>query len=174
MSTNRPTPQEYPERYARYLSLVPEQDIIAALADQHRATNAWLESLSPQWIDHRYAPGKWTLREVVGHVLDTERLFGFRLLSVARNDPTPHAVADEELWMRHSEFDRYPFDVLTNEFMTVRQSHISMLRYLPEAAWARVGLVGGSKVSVRALGYTMLGHERHHWNVVHTRYLNHA
>jgi hypothetical protein len=72
-------------------------------------------------------------------VLDTERLFGIRLLSVARGDPTPHAVTDEELWMRHTKFGQYPIDELANEFMKVRQSHISMLHYLPVAAWERNG-----------------------------------
>jgi hypothetical protein len=172
MSTRRPTPQEYPERYERYVALVPEHDIAGALIDQLQRTEAWLRSIPSQQMHHRYAPDKWTLGEVVGHVLDTERLFGFRLLSIARGDPTPHAVADEELWMRHSEFDRYFFEALKDEFVMVRQSHVSMLRHLPVAAWDRCGPVGGTNVSVRALGYTMLGHERHHWNIVRTRYLS--
>lgn len=171
MSTQRPVAEEYPERYAHCISLVPEQDLSVALSNQLHTTDAWLRSIPAERMDYRYAPDKWTVREVVGHVLDTERLFGFRLLSIARGDPTPLTVADEELWMRHSEFDRYSLDALADELRAVRQSHVSMVQHLPGAAWDRIGLVGGTNVSVRALGYVMLGHERHHWNVVRTRYL---
>ena len=172
MSTQRPTTGEYPERYMRYIDLVPEHDLHAAMAGQLQATDTWLQSIPAGRADYRYAPDKWTLRDVVGHVLDTERLFGFRLLSIARGDPTPLAIADENLWMRHSEFKRYSLVALADELRTIRQSHVSMVQYLPVTAWDRVGLVGGTNVSVRALGYTMLGHERHHWNIVRTRYLH--
>ena len=171
MPTRRPTRHEYPNQYARYVDLVSESNLLAALVDQFQATHALLRSLPAQRVHYRYASGKWTLQQIVGHVLDTERLFGLRLLAVARGDVTAHAVADEELWMRHAEFDRYRLPALADEFLMVRQAHVSMLRHLPAAAWDRVGVVGGYAVSVRALAYVLLGHERHHWNIVRAQYL---
>ncbi len=109
-------------------------------------------------------------REILGHILDTERLFGFRLLCFGRGDSVSLERADQDLYVRSAEFERYPIEELLQEFVLVRQSHLSLLRYLPNPAWDRTGRVGGLLISVRAIAYLMLGHERHHLATIQTHY----
>jgi hypothetical protein len=172
MTLRRPEASEYDARYARYIDLVPEADLPEAMLRQIKATAAFLAGVPERLHDHRYAPGKWTLREVVGHIADTERILGFRLLSFARGEAVNFRRSDDELYVRNAEFSRCALASLAEEFALLRRSHVMLLRQLPEAAWDRVGLVGDIPVSARAIGYLMLGHERHHLGLIETRYLN--
>src|SRR5262245_55173633 len=104
----RPDLPEYPARYGRYVDLVPEHDICAAMQQQLETTIACVRTIPESKVDWRYAPGKWTTREVVGHILDTERIFGFRLLTFARGDAVTLPRADEEMYVKNAEFTRYP------------------------------------------------------------------
>ena len=173
MSDRRPNSSEYDVLYTRYVDLVPETDIVRALTQQRVETRVLLRQIPTIALNMRYAPGKWTLREVVGHVLDTERLFGFRLfcfLHVERQHRS-HAT-DENIYTQAAEFSRYSLRALESELDIVRRSHISLIRHLPNEAWDRRGIVSGLSLTVRALGYIMLGHERHHWKVLRERYLH--
>lgn len=171
MSIRRPDASEYDARYAPYMVLVPEADLPQALSRQLDETRNLLAGIPASRIDVRYAAGEWTVREILGHLLDTERIFGFRLLCFGRGDTASLERTDEDLYVKHAEFDRYDFDDLFQEFALVRKSHISLLRYLPPEAWDRVGTVGGLSISVRAIAFLMLGHERHHLATVRTKYL---
>ena len=167
----RPNPSEYAERHARYVDLVPESDLAAALGQQWAATRVFLQGIPQSAMEFRYAPDKWTVREVIGHVLDTERIMGYRLLTVARGD---HRVAfqsaDEEAYVRAGAFHRCSVPALCEELSLVRQSHVLLAQHLPDEAWDRTGSIGGNPVSARALGYILLGHERHHWAILRDRY----
>jgi uncharacterized damage-inducible protein DinB len=174
MNRERPASSEYDARYGRYVDLVPEIDPPAAFAQQLRDTGALLAGISEATADASYAPGKWTVREVVGHVLDTERIFGYRLLSFARGDTAMLQRADQDLYMRNAEFSRYSLAEIVDEFALIRRSHESLIRHLPEDAWDRTGTVGGMSISVRAIAYLMLGHERHHLAIIQSRYLQDA
>jgi len=171
MVHRRPHASEYDPRFERYMNLVPEKNITAALEQQHGETVNFAVRVPESMVDHRYAPGKWTIREVIGHVLDTERILGFRLLSFARGDENPLMRADEELYVRNGEFSRYPMKEWLEEFSLLRESNIALIRHLPDEAWDRTGTVSGLPISVRAIAYFMVGHERHHIRIIRNVYL---
>jgi hypothetical protein len=134
-------------------------------------TVACLNALPAAMADWRYAPGKWTIREVLGHILDAERIFGFRLLTFARGDAATFARTDENLYVLNGNFGRHSMSVWLEEFSGVRRSHVALVRHLPSEAWERTGTVSGATVSVRAVAYLMVGHERHHLRVIQEKYL---
>jgi hypothetical protein len=171
MTQRRPEVTEYAARLARYVEMVPETDIAAALLEQLEATRAFLGSLPEQVHDHRYAEGKWTIREVLGHILDTERIFGFRLLRIARGDASAITRTDENLYVRNGQFGRFTMGELLEEFALVRRANVMLVERMPEEAWERTGVVADAPVSARAVAYLMVGHERHHLQVVRERYL---
>ncbi len=171
MVNARPDASEYPARYGRYVDAAPESDICSALVQQHQATLAAVSAIPEGLVDYRYAPGKWTTREVFGHILDTERILGFRLLTFARGDGAALERADEDLYVETAGFGRYPLEEWLEEYSLVRRSHVCFLRHLPEEAWARTGTVAGSPISVRAIAYAMVGHERHHLGMIAAKYL---
>lgn len=166
-----PDPSEYVPYYGRYTSLVTESDILAAMGQQIRKTQALLQGLSEEKGDYRYAPGKWSVKELVGHVLDCERIFAYRALRFARNDRTPLPGFEQDDYVANASFDLYSLQDLAAEFEQVRQTNISFFRHLQDTAWLRPGLANGNEISVRALAFIIVGHERHHMNILQTRYL---
>ena len=171
MTNERPSASEYDARFERYMSLVPEEDVCAALVHQLKVTADLVGRMPQSLMDYQYAPGKWTTREVIGHVLDTERILGFRLLTFARGDETPLMRADEDLYVTTGKFSRYPMAEWMEEYELLRRSNIALVRHLPEEAWARTGTVSGLRISVRAIAYFMVGHERHHIRILRNLYL---
>jgi hypothetical protein len=167
----RPRVHEYPAHFQRYMDLVPEEDVCAAMAEQLERTSAFFQRIPDDSVDRRYAPGKWTTREVVGHILDTERIFGYRLLTFARGDEVTTPRADENLYVRTGDFSRYPLADWIDEFAQVRRSHMALLRHLAPDAWRRMGNSSIGPISVRAMAYLMLGHERHHLGIIRDKYL---
>lgn len=165
----RPGTDEYPPFYQTYVGLVPEADLLTAMAGQVGVTEDALRSLSDR-PDHRPQPGKWSVQEVLGHMLDTERVFGSRALFLARGDPAPLPGFDQDEWMAHSNFARYTYPDLIAEFEGVRAGHLSFLRHLAPQAWERRGVVNAHPFTVRALAFAMLGHERHHLGLLRERY----
>jgi hypothetical protein len=153
------------------MDLVLEDDICGAMVRQLETTAAYLNAITDAMSDRRYAPGKWTLREVVGHLGDTERIYGFRLLTFARGDSAVLSHSDQDLYVREAAFDRHPLGVWLEQFLLVRRSHLALLQHLPPGAWARTGTVAGFTVSVRAMAYLMVGHERHHLRIIQDHYL---
>jgi len=154
------------------MELVPEADLLQAMSRQLDETRQLIMGVPKANLDIRYAAGEWTMCEILGHILDTERIFGFRILCFGRGDTVSLERADQDMYVKSAEFERYPIDELLQEFVLVRQSHISFLCHLPPAAWERVGIVGGLPISVRAIAYLMLGHERHHLATIRTQYLS--
>ena len=166
----RPDPGEYAAYYHRYIELVPGDDLIATLEAQTPGVLAWLRGISEAEAAHRYAPGKWSVKEVVGHVADTERIMAYRALRFARGDRTPLASFDENACVAHAGFDARDVPGLVDEFETARHATLALLRGLSEEAVGRRGTASGWEVSVRALAYIIAGHERHHVNVLRERY----
>jgi hypothetical protein len=171
MIIRRPEVSEYDAKYSRYMDLVPEDDICAALEKQLSLTVSLLREIPELLIDYRYAPGKWTTREVIGHILDTDRIFGFRLMSFARGDNHPLSAADQDLYVATGEFSRYPLTEWIEEYSLIRKSNVALIRHLPESAWDRTGMVSGIAISVRAIAYFMAGHERYHLEILQNRHL---
>jgi hypothetical protein len=167
----RPKAAEYADYYGRYISLVPEGDLVATLEQQFDETAALLGSIPEERAGHRYAEGKWSIRELVGHIVDAERIFSYRVLRIARGDQTPLAGFDQDPYVPAGEFDARSLADLVEEFTAVRRSTLALLRGLPAAAWDRTGIASDNPVSVRALAYIIAGHERAHVGVLKERYL---
>ena len=167
----KPAKSEFLPYYDRYISLVPEGDVISTLAAQMNETQALLRSLPASVATYRYAPEKWSVNELVGHVIDSERIFAARALRFARNDSAPLPGFEQDDYVRNSTFDTYPLADLASELEAVRQSTIFLFRHMDEQAWTRRGVANNAEVSVRALAYIIAGHELHHRAILRTRYL---
>lgn len=167
----RPAPGEYNEYYHKYTSRVPDGDIIAILATQLEDTLTLLRDVSDERALHAYAPGKWTIKEVIGHMSDVERVMSYRALRFARGDETPLPGFDETTYAPAGEFNTRPLASLLAELASVRRGTVALLAGLPPSAWARSGAANQSPVSVRALAWIIAGHELHHRELIATRYL---
>jgi hypothetical protein len=118
----------------------------------------------------RYAPGKWSVKEVIGHLCDAERIFSYRALRIARGDKTPLAGFNENEYVPNGNFESRSTAGLLEEFAAIRAATLIMMRSFDEAAWARRGISGEKEISVRALAYIICGHERHHLAILRDRY----
>ncbi len=168
--TDRPATGEYHEYYARYVGLVPAGDIVRILEDQIAATVDPLRGLDDAGAAHAYAPGKWTVAEVVGHLCDAERVFAHRALRFGRGDATPLPGFDENAYVPAGQFTTRPLAPLLDELIAVRAASVALFANLPEAAWTRTGPANGIPVSVRALAFIIAGHELHHRALLAARY----
>jgi uncharacterized damage-inducible protein DinB len=166
-----PTSGEYNEYYGKYVARVPSGDIVAILATQLDDTLTLLRNLTEQQALHAYAPGKWNVKEVVGHVIDAERIFAYRALRFARGDRTPLATFDENAYVPEGAFTARPLASLAAELAAVRRATVALLAHLPADAWTRSGPASGMDVSVRALAWIIAGHELHHRAILADRYL---
>lgn len=166
----RPAPGEYASYYGPYVARVPEGDPVALLEQQLDDTCRLLSGLSDAQADHAYAPGKWTVKEVVGHITDAERVFAYRVMRFGRGDTTDLAGFDENAYVPAGAFAARSLASLVEEFAAVRRATIALLRNLPDEAWLRQGTANGYPVSVRALAYIIAGHELHHRAILEERY----
>jgi uncharacterized damage-inducible protein DinB len=166
----RPQPGEYSPYYQRYISLVAGNDILANLDEQRRQMILLLSGRSEADGDLRYAPGKWSAKEVLGHVNDAERIFAYRALRIARNDSTPLEGFEQDDYVRNGPFGQRPLADLIEDFIAVRRATLSLLRNLDEAAWSRRGMANKNEVTVRALAYIVAGHELHHRGILEEKY----
>jgi uncharacterized damage-inducible protein DinB len=144
--------------------------VVSVLRDQSAETVRLLRNLSPGKADYAYAPGKWTVKEVIGHVIDAERIFAYRALRFARGDKTELAGFDENTYVPTGQFGRRTMNDLLDEFEVVRASTIHLARHLDAEALDRRGTASQNPVSVRALLYIIAGHERHHVALLRERF----
>jgi uncharacterized damage-inducible protein DinB len=166
----RPETGEYFEYYERYINRVPPGGALETLTRQIELTLRLLSPLSDAEALKRYAPGKWSVKEVVGHMTDAERVFCYRALRFARADRTELPGFDENAYVPAASFDARPLAALLEEFADVRRATVSLYRGLDEKALRRAGVASGHDVSVRALAYIIAGHEIHHVEVLKDRY----
>lgn len=158
----RPDPSEYADYYARYVAGVPEGDILQILRDQLGETLALLQSVPPDRETYRYADDKWSIREVVGHVIDVERLFAFRALSIARSDGVDLPGMDQDEWAASSGAHQRSLDELGAEWAALRRANIHMFASMDEKTGARSGRASGYDFTVRSFPWIIAGHERWH------------
>ena len=168
---SRPTHDEAAEYYFTYIDQVPEGDICEILRTQADDFVALLRSISEDHSGHRYEPDKWTIREVVGHINDTERLFVFRALWFARGFDSPLPSFDQHVAAAAAGADERPWRGLIDEFRALRASTVAFFSALPADAWARRGVASGNPFTVRALAYLTAGHVIHHAAILRSRYL---
>ena len=167
----RPEPNEYASYYETYVSKVSGEDVVETLERQGAETLALLRGLPEERGAHRYGEGKWSVKQLVGHLSDGERLFSYRALSIARGDSAPLPGMEQDVWMAGSDFDSRTLSDLIDEFEAVRAATLHLLRHLSPEAWARRGVASDNEVTVRALAYIIAGHEAHHLKVLRERYL---
>jgi hypothetical protein len=173
-NAGRPQTGEYSSYYQRYIDLASEDDIVGALDAQSHETATLLGGLGEKEASHRYAPDKWSVKQIVGHIIDAERVFAYRVLSIARGETKALPGFDQEPFVVNGRFDDRPLADLAEELATVRRANVMMMRALSEEAWRRTGIASENPVSARAVAYVMLGHERHHLRVIRERYLGDA
>lgn len=168
---DRPVAGEYNEHYAGYIAGVPDGDILATLEQQGHEAQALLGALPEAKGSFAYAPGKWTLKDVILHVADAERVFAYRALRIARGDEMNLHPFDENAWVPRAGAGRRTLPDLLAELAAVRAATVAMLRHLPPDAPARQGTASGKPITVRALAWIITGHERHHLRILRERYL---
>ena len=168
---SRPAQGEFLPYYEKYISLVPSGDVLFTLDAQMSDTQALLRGLPASTSTYRYAPDKWSVNEVIGHLIDSERIFAGRALRFARNDATPLPGFEQDDYVRNSNADAYPLAELASELDAVRRATVFLFKHLDEPAWMRRGVANNGEVTVRALAYIIAGHELHHRGILHTRYL---
>jgi len=166
----RPAPGEYAPFFAGYVKLVPETDVLPALAAQASEIRRLAASVPAGRETFRYAPGKWSVREIFGHIGDAERVFGYRAFCISRGEQAPLPGFDENDYIAESAYDERSLAALAEDFAGLRASNLAVLGRLDPARWARVGNANGNPVSVRALAFIMTGHARHHVEVLKARY----
>ena len=172
MKSGRPRPGEFAEYVAADIDAVPGDDAIEALATLGDATVELFRGLAdPAERGLTYAAGKWTIKEVLGHLIDDERIFAYRLLCVARGEPLELPGFDENLYAAAGEFKHRTLDSLLTEYRSVREATLRLLENLPLKAWLRRGHVNGYDCSARGLAFHIAGHELHHHRVLRERYL---
>jgi hypothetical protein len=167
----RPTADEFAPFYANYVAQVPDGDIIDALIGGAEIAVALLGDLDDAVASSAYALGKWTLKDVLLHCADTERIFTYRALRIARADTTPLPGFDENAYTPMSGANLRPLDSILDEFESVRDASVTLFQSLPEDAWTRRGEVSGHSVSVRGIAWITAGHALHHLSVIQDRYL---
>lgn len=167
----RPAPDEYAEYYQTYVERVPHGNIVLQIGAQVRETVTLLQGLSDEAAELRYAPEKWSIKEVIGHVCDTERVFAYRLMRIARGDETPLPTFDENAYVPNMRCDSRSLESLLDELRAVRSATIALEANLPPEAWTRAGTASGQRVTARAIAWIIAGHELHHRGILQERYL---
>ena len=167
----RPEPGEYPAYYDDYFACLPDGDLFAILGGQPQALRELLGSLNTEQQRHRYAAGKWSLKEVVRHLVDTERIFAYRGLRILRGDATPLPGFDQDAYVAASDFENRPFESLLEEFETLRRSNVLFLRGHPPESYMEEGIACEHRISLRAILKVMAGHVEHHRTILLERYL---
>lgn len=168
---DRPLPEEYAPYYESYIALVTEGNLIDRLSLQMEDMLTLLMTVTDEMGVYRYAPNKWSLKEVIGHITDTERIMSYRLLRVARGDSTPLAGFNENDYVAAASFNDHNIRKLIHDFAMVRASTVSLCLELSDDAWLRKGTVNNYSVTARSIAYMIAGHELHHYHMIKERYL---
>jgi DinB superfamily len=166
----RPEAGEFAEYYGKYIAKVPGTDVVGILESERLHMSQLFAGRSERDGNFRYAPGKWTIKEILGHVTDGERIFTYRALRIARGDETPLASFEQDDYVKNGGFASRTLADLAQEFDAVRGASISLFRSFDEAAWARRGVASQKPVTARALGFITAGHQIHHRMILEESY----
>ena len=168
----RPRSNEHPPYYNRYVDLIESEDILTVLENQKQEMSDLLNSFGEEAAAFRYAPDKWSVKEVIGHIMDVERIFVYRALRIARNDKTPLPEFDQDDFVKNANFDVRTLIDIADEYRSVRESTLSMFYSFADEFFSREGKASGFKFTVRAIPYIIAGHEAHHRNVIREKYMS--
>lgn len=168
--SSRPQPDEYAGFFSRYIDGVPDGDIVTMLESQGNATQKLLASIGEEKAGYRYEPGKWSIKQVVGHMTDAEQIFTYRLLAIARGEKQSLPGFEEDEYVAAANFDARSLADLAEGLRVTRNATVTLMRSLDEEAWTRRGVANDNPLSARAIAWVTAGHERHHLNVLRERY----
>lgn len=170
----KPLPTEYAQSpfHSRYIEKVTNDNIIEALTQQQAAALPFFQSLSDEQLNFRYAEGKWSIKEVLGHIIDTERIMAYRALCIARGEQQALPGFDENAYVHTADFASRSINDLLQEYKVVREANLALFHSFDETKLTRMGNANGRSVSTRALLFIIAGHELHHWQIIRERYLN--
>ncbi len=169
---DRPGTEEYAEYYTTYINKVPGSDILGFLEEQLSSAMTLLRGIDESKADFRYEAGKWSIKELVGHIIDGEKVFAYRGLVFARNDTASLPGFDQDVWAKHANYAHVPFTEIIAEFEAVRRATIFQFRHLATDAWHRGGIANEKQITTRATAYIVAGHAEHHLGILKNRYLN--
>jgi len=167
----KPETSEYNPYYEKYISLIEEGELLNALERQPSELRSLLNGLDEEKGKYAYADGKWSIKEVLSHLVDGERIFGYRVLRISRGDETPIEGFEQDGYIENSHASERSFEDLLEELSLQRNANLRMLKNLRDDGWKRLGTASQSPVSVRALGFIMAGHVRHHIKILKAQYL---
>lgn len=167
----KPNTNEYVPLAEKYISLVPDGSLCDILQKQQDDTLSLLSGLSEEQADYSYAPGKWSVKQVIGHIADVERLWSYRVMRISRGDAREFPGYDRDVFVQHSPANHIPFKEVLRDYAAVRQSTITLIAHLPEEALQRLGEFSEHPLSARAAAYVIAGHEAHHLSIIKERYL---
>jgi len=167
----RPVSTDYPVFYETYIKLVSEGDLVQAMRTSLEEIVDFLDRISAELADHRYAEGKWSVKELLQHIIDTERIFSYRGLCIARGEQQSLPGFDENAYAQHADVTRRSLKELKEELLAVREATFMMFSGFTPEMLGRVGTSNNKQVTVNAIGYMIIGHVRHHFNVLKERYL---
>jgi|ERR1043165_279970 uncharacterized damage-inducible protein DinB len=168
----KPAPSEYYQYYGTYVDKVANNDLLPALVENQETFSAFIKSIPVDKLDYRYAEGKWSIKEVIIHLTDAERIFAYRALRFARKDKTELAGFEENNYVPESNASSYDTRSLIEEFEAVRKASITLFKSFTAEMSLRTGSANGKEISVRALGFVIVGHTMHHMQVIKERYLS--
>jgi len=166
----KPKPEDYDAIYGGYISLIGDDDIIEVLEEQRKTSKKFLKSFTEKQGNYSYADGKWTVKEVLGHVIDTEKIMAYRALAIARGEKQSLPGFEQDEYVAESNFNNRSLDDLINEFLTARESNIILFKSFDEEIFIRRGIASESEVTVLALIYIIAGHEKHHMKILSEKY----
>lgn len=167
---NRPQPDEYGDFYEGYINLVNEPNVIQSLIQQGQQVYALIRQLTDDEVNHRYAEDKWSVKEIIGHLVDTERIMAYRALCISRGEQTALPGYDHESYVEQGNFDQRSLQSLSTEYDALRNANISMFSSFSKEQMLRKGTANKVSVSVRALAFIIAGHEKHHLNILEEKY----
>jgi hypothetical protein len=167
----RPSQNEFPEYYIPYINLVPEGDLLETLKHNLSEVETLFAGISEEKAQFRYAENKWSMKEVLGHMTDTERIMSYRLLRIGRGDNTPLAGFNETDFVAGSKVSRLPVQTILNDFIATRKATLTLIENMPEEAWTNRGNANNFPITAQAVAYIIAGHEIHHRNIITDRYL---
>ncbi len=171
MKNTRPKSGDYASFYETYVSKIKSDDIVSVLKNSFPENLTFLKGIPPEKWDYQYAAGKWTIKEILVHIIDAERIFSNRALRIARNDKTPLPGFDQDAYAPYMEANERNINALIEEYESVRKASLTLFKNLTDQMWQRDGLASGTHITVLAIAYIIAGHEAHHFGVIRERYL---
>ena len=171
VESGKPEASEFAESYGRYVGKIEGTDVLAVLEQQLDSTLALLRGIDQSLADFRYEPGKWSVKEVIGHMIDCERVFAYRALVFSRNDQTALPGFDQDKWAEYVNYSNLAIADIINEFEIIRRATILVFRHMQPDAWTRRGNANGKDMTTRSAAFIIAGHVQHHTEILKTRYL---